>query len=279
MGIAKAESPPQLQADTVAPSPLIRWIGTVKAAVGEAELNQASYRRGHSMETGRVPSLVWSPPEQNVATGPEESLPAIQDPPRSTARERSETGSGQHQSLLQFGRARNAEGEAEDDGEDPNGGDDGDGCDSDREETEDDEDGGHSNEEDDNSNDSKTNTAYSTISGLSLPDEGFILRMLRRSGHWAAAMHELPKQRTLRCETDWKDQELKSEILHAAKKAEECYIATKQKQQKAASLSEELMRVDKDIVRRHEKAERQFKRMEALVTMLNDRTLARLGTP
>ena len=51
MGIAKAESPPQLEADTVAPSPLIRWIGTVKAAAGEAELNQASYRRGHSMES------------------------------------------------------------------------------------------------------------------------------------------------------------------------------------------------------------------------------------
>ena len=103
--------------------------------------------------------------------------------------------------------------------------------------------------------------------------------MLRRSGHWAAAMHELPKQRTLRCETDWKDQELKSEILEAVKIAEECYIAIKQKQQKAASLYEELMRFDKDIVRGQEKAKRQFKRMEALVTMLDDRTWARLGTP
>ena len=92
-------------------------------------------------------------------------------------------------------------------------------------------------------------------------------------------MHELPKQRTLRCETDWKDQELKSEILEAVKIAEECYIAIKQKQQKAASLYEELMRFDKDIVRGQEKAKRQFKRMEALVTMLDDRTWARLGTP
>ncbi|KAL9627567.1 MAG: hypothetical protein Q9204_006475 [Flavoplaca sp. TL-2023a] len=163
---------------------------------------------------------------------------------------------------------------SEEQGKDPNDGDEGDDGDGNENEKEDDEDGGEGDEEDDSSTKSQPSSTTSTISSLSLPNEGYILEILRRSNRWAPAMLELPKQRTLRCETDWKNQKLKSGILRAARKAEEYYGISKQKKKQTVRFHEQTMRSHRETIEYHERAELQVKRTEALVIKLNDGILS-----
>lgn len=206
--------------------------------------------------------------------------PPIHVTPKSPPSECSKTSSSQHESIVQLGRANSVRDDltihrSENQGKDPNDGDVGDGEDDSNDE-EGDCDEKKSNEdgdkEDDNSDKSRPSSTTSTISGLSLPNEGYILEIARRSDRWAPAMLELPKQRILRCKSDWKTQKLKSEILRAARKAEEYYKISKQKQEQTVRLHEETMQY-------HQRAEQQIKRTEALMIKLNDETLSRGGRP
>ncbi|KAL8981699.1 MAG: hypothetical protein Q9205_003593 [Flavoplaca limonia] len=243
------------------------WSQSVSLAVENAELAQQRASSGHSMEY------------HGAATGANSVPPPIRITPKSRPSQCSEISSSQHGLVLQSRRMRNAKSDqvldrSEERGKDPNDGDQVDDGNGDENEKEDDEDGGEGDEEDDNSTKSQPSSTTSTISGLSLPNEGYILEIVRRSKRWTPAMLELPKQRTLRCETDWKNQKLKSEILRAARKAEEYYEISKQKQEQTVQLHEQTIRSHRETMEHHEKAEQQVKRTEALVIKLNDGILS-----
>ncbi|KAL9040705.1 MAG: hypothetical protein Q9180_001750, partial [Flavoplaca navasiana] len=270
------------------------WSQSVSLAVEDAKLARQRASSGPSMEcesskksvfkefAGRAANYDWSSPNLGAATGTTSMLPPIHVTPQPPPSERIKTSPSQYESVLQSGNAENAKdyqaldhpvnpGKALANGD---GGDDGNG---DGNEKEDDEDGGKGDEQDDISTKSQPSSNTSSISSLSLPNEGYILEIVRRSNRWAPAMLELPKQRTLRCETDWKDQKLKSEILRAARKAEEYYEISEQKQEQTVRLHEQTMRSHMETMQYHEKAEQQVKRTEALVIKLNDGILSQGG--
>ncbi|KAL8884725.1 MAG: hypothetical protein Q9192_006779 [Flavoplaca navasiana] len=246
------------------------WSQSVSLAVENAELARQRASSGHSMEY------------HGAATGANSVYHPIRITPKSRPSQCSEISSSQHRSVLQSLCVKNAKRDqvldrSEAQGKDPNDGDEGDEGNGDGNEKEDDQYGGESDEEDDTSTKSQPSSNTSTISGLSLPSEGYILEIVRRSNRWAPAMLELPKQRTLRCQTDWKDQKLKSEILRAARKAEEYHEISKQKQEQTVRLHEQTMRPHRETMQYHEKAEQQVKRIEALVIKLNDGILSQGG--
>ncbi|KAL8890222.1 MAG: hypothetical protein Q9215_002606 [Flavoplaca cf. flavocitrina] len=258
------------------------WSQSVSLAVENAELAQQRASSGHSMESGRVPDYDWSSPDHAAATGANSVPPSIRITPKSRPSQCREISSSQHGLVLQSRRVKNAKSDqvldrSEERGKDPNNGDQVDDGNGDENEKEDDEDGGEGDEEDDNSTKSQPSSTTSTISSLSLPNEGYILEIVRRSKRWTPAMLELPKQRTLRCETDWKNQKLKSEILRAARKAEEYHEISKQKQEQTVQLHEQTMRSHRETIHNHKKAEQQVKRTEALVIKFNDGILSQGG--